>query len=63
MLKRIFEYKKEEVKGGWKQITIVRVIKSMSVRWVGHMAEVTYAYRILMKNPQGKKLHGRVILK
>jgi hypothetical protein len=38
------------------------MIKSRRMRWVGHierMGERIVAYRVLVRNPQGKRLLGR----
>jgi hypothetical protein len=50
MLRRIFGPKRDEVKGGWRKLhneelhnlysspSIIRMIKSRSMRWAGHVA-------------------------
>jgi hypothetical protein len=50
VLRRIFGLKRDEVTGGWKKLhneelhnlyyspSIIRIIKSRKVRWVGHVA-------------------------
>jgi hypothetical protein len=52
VLRRIFEPKREEVAGGWRRLqneelynfyassSIIRMIKSKKLRWVGHVARV-----------------------
>jgi hypothetical protein len=52
VLRRIFGPKRDEITGEWRKLhseelndlysspTIVRVIKSRSVRWVGHVAHM-----------------------
>jgi hypothetical protein len=83
MLRRIFGPKREEVARGWSRLhneelhnlyaspNIVRVVKSRSVRWVGHvvcMEEMKNIYRILVGKPEGKDrsedldVDGRIIL-
>jgi hypothetical protein len=49
VLRRIFEPKKDEVTGGWRKLhneklhdlysspSIIRIIKSRSMRWAGHV--------------------------
>jgi hypothetical protein len=66
----------DEVIGGWRKLhneelytrnlysspSIVRMIKSRRMRWVGHVAlmgEKRNAYRILVGKPEGKSLLGR----
>jgi hypothetical protein len=66
VLRRIFGPKRDEVTGGWRKLhneqlhglysspSIVRVMKSRSMRWVGHVAcmgEVRSAYSILVGRP------------
>jgi hypothetical protein len=65
--RRIFAYKSEEVIAGWRRLhnelhnlyslSIIRVIKSMRMRWTGHasdMGEIRNAYRILLRKPEGR---------
>jgi hypothetical protein len=52
VLKRIFEPRKDEVKGEWRKLhneelhnlysspSIIRMIKKLRVRWVGHVARM-----------------------
>jgi hypothetical protein len=52
MLRRIFGPKKDEVTGGWRKLhnvelhnlyyspSIIRMIKSRTMRWVGHVARM-----------------------
>jgi hypothetical protein len=69
MLRRIFGPKREE-DGSWRKLhndelhnlysspNIVRVIKSKSMKWAGHVArmgEGRVVYRILVGKPEGKK--------
>jgi hypothetical protein len=61
-LKRIFERKKDEVTGGWRQLhnkelrnlyyslNSIVVIKSRMMRWTGHV--VHKAYKILVVKPE-----------
>ena len=74
MLKRIYGPKRYEVTGEWRKLhneelndlycspNIVRVIKSRSMRWAGHvahMAEGRGVYRVLVGKPEGKRPLGR----
>jgi hypothetical protein len=69
-LRRIFGPKRDEVTGGWRKLhneelhnlysspSIIRMIKSRRMRWAGHVARMgkkRNAYRILMRNPEGKR--------
>ena len=73
-LRRIFGPKRDEVTGEWRKLhneelndlycspNIVRVIKSRSMRWAGHVAcmrERRGVYRILVGKPEGKRSLGR----
>jgi hypothetical protein len=64
------------VKGNWRKLdyemlhnlysspNIIKMIKSMRLRWAGHVARIgekTNAYRILMCKPEGKRPLGRQI--
>jgi hypothetical protein len=68
-LKRIFGPKKEEVTGGWRRLhnedlhnlyaspNVIRVIKLRRMRLAEHVArmgEIRYAYRVLIRKPEGK---------
>ena len=74
VLRRIFGSKGDEVTGEWRKLqneelndlycspNIVRVIKSIGMRWAGHVARVGErrdVYRVLVGNPEGKSLLGR----
>ena len=74
MLGRIFGPKRDEVAGEWRRLhneelyalssslNIIRVTKSRRMRWVGHVArtkERRGAYRVLVSEPQGRRLFGR----
>jgi hypothetical protein len=74
VLRRIFGPKRDEVRGDWRKIhneelhnmysspSIIRKIKSRSMRWSGHLArmgEKRNAYRILVGEPEGKRPLGR----
>jgi len=74
VLRRIFGSKGDEVTGEWRKLqneelndlycspNIVRVIKSKSVRWAGHVArmgERRGVYRVLVGRPEGKRPRGR----
>jgi hypothetical protein len=73
-LRRIFGTKRDEVTGEWRRLhkeelndlysspTIIRVIKSRTMRWAGHVArmgEGRVAYRILVGRPEGRRPLGR----
>jgi hypothetical protein len=74
VLRRIFGPKRDEAIGGWRKLhneelhnlycspSIIRMIKSRRMRWVGHVArmgEKRTAYRILVGRPEGKTPLGR----
>jgi hypothetical protein len=69
MLRRISGPKRDEVTGGWRKLhnlysspSIIRMIKSRNMRWVGHaarMGEKRNACRILVRKPEGKRPRGR----
>jgi hypothetical protein len=74
VLRRIFEPKRDEVTGGWRELhneelhnlysspNIIRMFKSRRMRWAGHverMGEKRNAYRILVGKPEGKRLLER----
>jgi hypothetical protein len=74
VLKRIFGLKRDEVTGGWRKLhneelrdlysvpSIIRMMKSKGMRWVGHvgrMGEKRNAYRLLVGKPEGKRPLGR----
>jgi hypothetical protein len=74
VLRRMFEPKRDKVTGGWRKLhieelhnlypspTIIRIIKSRRMRWVGHVArmgEKRNVYRLLLGKPQGKGSQGR----
>jgi hypothetical protein len=74
MLRRIFGPKRDGVAGGWRKLhneelhnlysspSIIRIIKSRRMRWVGHVArmgEKKNVYRLLVAKPEGKRLLGR----
>jgi hypothetical protein len=68
MLRRIFGPKRDEVTGGWRKLhneelhnlyslpSIIRMIKSRSMRWAGHIARMRekYVYSILVGKPEGR---------
>jgi hypothetical protein len=77
-LRRIFGPKRDEVTGGWRKLhneelhnlysspSIIRMVKSRSMRWTGHAARLgkkRNAYRILVGMPEGKRPLGRPILR
>jgi len=74
MLRNIFEPKRDEVRGEWRKLhkeelndrycspNIAQVIKSRRMKWAVHVArmgERRGVYRILVRNPEGKKPLGR----
>jgi hypothetical protein len=74
VLRRVFGPKRDEVMGGWRKLhneklhdlysspSIIRIIKSRSMRWARHIArmeEKRNAYRLLVGKLEGKKLLGR----
>jgi hypothetical protein len=80
VLRRIFGPKRNEVTGEWRKLhneelhnlrslqSIIRMIKSRRMRWVGHVAQMwknRNMYRLLVgKRPLGrKKVDGWVILR
>ena len=74
VLRRIFGPKRDEVTGEWRKLhnevlndlysssNIVRVVRSRSMRRVGHvvrMGDSRGVYRVLVGKPEGKRLLGR----
>jgi hypothetical protein len=73
VLRRIFEPKRDEVRGSWRKLhnedhhnlytlpSIIRIIKSRRMRWAGHIAQMgeRNAYRNLVGKPEGKRPLGR----
>jgi hypothetical protein len=74
VLRRIFEPKRDGVTGGWRKLnneelhnlysspSIIRIIKSRRMRWVGHVAgmgEKRNVYRLLVGKPEGRRPLGR----
>ena len=74
MLRRIFGPRRDTVTGEWRNLhkeelnnlysspSIVWLIKSRRMRWVGHVACVVERrglYRVLVRKPEGKRPHGR----
>jgi hypothetical protein len=70
VLRRIFGPKRDEATGEWRRLhnkelndlyssqNIIRVIKSIRMRWAGHVArmgEKRGAYRILVGRPEGRQ--------
>jgi hypothetical protein len=70
VLRRIFGPKRDEVMGEWRKFhneelrdlyslpSIIRVIKSRTMRWAGHVArmgEKRNVYRLLVGKPEGKR--------
>jgi hypothetical protein len=74
VLSRIFGLKRDEVTGEWRKRhteelrdlysspSIIKMIKSRRMRWVGHVArmgEKRNVYRLLVVKPEGKRPLGR----
>ena len=74
VLRRIFLPKRDEVTGQWRKLhneelsdlyslpSIVRVVKSRRMRWVGHvgrMGEGRGVHRVLVGKQEGKRPLGR----
>jgi len=74
VLRRIFGPRRDEITGEWRRLhneelndlysspNIVRVIKSRTMRWAGHVArmgEERVVYRVLVAKPEGKRPLGR----
>ena len=74
VLRRIFGPRMDDVTGDWRRLSneelndlycspnIVRVIKSIRIRWTGHVArmdEDRAVYRVLVGKPEGKRPLGR----
>jgi len=63
----IFGPRRDEVTGEWRRLhnsspNIVRVIKSIRMRWAGHVArmgEERKVYRVLVGKPKGRRPMGR----
>jgi hypothetical protein len=70
VLRRVFGPKRDEVTGEWRKLhyeelndlyslpSIVQVVKSRGMRWVGHvvrMGEERGVHRVLMGKPNGKR--------
>jgi hypothetical protein len=52
----------EELRDLYSSPSIIRIMKSMRMRWAGHVArmgEKRNAYRILVGKPEGKRPLGR----
>jgi hypothetical protein len=74
VLRRIFGPKRDRVTGGWRKLhdeelhnlysspNIIIIIKSRRIRRAGHVAQMEEkrnVYRLLVGNPEGKRLLGR----
>jgi hypothetical protein len=74
VLRRISGPKRDEVTAEWRKLhndelrdlysspSIIRIIKSRRMRWVGHVArigEMRNVYRLLVGKPDGKRPLGR----
>ena len=73
-LRRMFGPKRDEGTGEWRKLqneelndlysstNIIRVIKSIRMRWAGHVACVgvrRVSYKVLVERPVRKRTHGR----
>jgi hypothetical protein len=70
VLRRVFGPRMDEVTGEWRKLhneelndlyslpNIVRVVKSRSMRWAGHVEE-RGVHRVLVGTPEGKRPLGR----
>jgi hypothetical protein len=74
VLRRIFGPKRDGVTGGWRKLhneefhnlysspSLIRIIKSGKMRWMGHVARIgekRNVYRLLVGKPEGKRPLGR----
>jgi hypothetical protein len=74
VLRRIFRPKRDQVTGQWRKLhneeirdlysspSVIRIIKSRRIKWVGHVArmrEKRNVYRLLVGKPEGKRPLGR----
>jgi hypothetical protein len=74
VLRKIFGPKRDEVMGEWRKLyneelpdlysspSMIEIIKSQRMRWVGHVARMEVkrnAYRLLVGKPEGKRPLGR----
>jgi hypothetical protein len=75
VMRRIFGSKRDEVTGGWRKLhneelrdlysspSIIRILESRMMRWVGHVARIgenRNVYRLLVGKPEGKSPLGRL---
>jgi hypothetical protein len=73
VLRRIFGPKIDKVRGGWRELqneelhniysspNIIRMVKSRTMKWAGHIAVVKTKRsesRIWVENPEGKRALG-----
>jgi hypothetical protein len=74
VLRRIFGPKRDEVMGEWRKLhneelrdlysspSIIRIIKSRRMRWIGHVVRIgdkRNEYKLLVGEPEGKRPLGR----
>jgi hypothetical protein len=74
VLRRIFGPKRDEVTGEWRKLhseelhnlysspDVIRQVKSMRMRWAGHVTRVgeeRNVYKVLVGKPEGKRPLGR----
>jgi hypothetical protein len=70
MLRRMFEWKRNEVTGEWGKLhnvelrdlyslpSIIRIVNSRRMRWAGHVAlmgETRNVYRLLVEKPEKRR--------
>ena len=78
VMRGIFWLKRDDVRGEWRKPlydeindlycspNIIRVIKTRRMRWTGHVASMGkrgVVYRDFVGKPEGKRPHGRPMLK
>jgi hypothetical protein len=74
VLRRVFRPKRDGVTGGWRKLhneelhnlyssrSLIRIIKSRRMKWVGHVARMAgkrNVYRLLVRTLEGKTQLGR----
>jgi hypothetical protein len=62
MLRKYRKLHNEEIHDLYTSPSIIRIIKSMKMRWAGHVArmwEKRNLYRLLVGQPEGKRPLGR----
>jgi hypothetical protein len=71
VLRKIFAPKSDEIIGGWRKLhneelrnlyslpNIIKMIKSMRMKWVGHATHMGEKKRVFVGKPEGKRPLGR----